>query len=155
MAGVAPLVAMALSTHGEVSFGTPNNVSGLPSAQAAPLNGVASALSLAVTRFLSRIEWHLVDRTDGLERSLRQANSDLQRICLPRRADRSAQPLPTAGTEAGAAIAMRRGCRCQEVVAKKPVRSGTCCNQTSRDSRSSASKTCRREASTGTMTACA
>ena len=39
-----------------------------------------SILALAVTRFMSRIERHLVDRADGLEQSLRKANSDLQKI---------------------------------------------------------------------------
>ena len=40
----------------------------------------ASVIALAVTRFMSRIERHLVDRADGLEQSLRKANSDLQKI---------------------------------------------------------------------------
>ena len=69
-----------LSIGGEVSFGAPDSAPGLPTLHAALLAGVATVLSLAVTRFMSRIERHLLDRADGLERSLRQANSDLQKI---------------------------------------------------------------------------
>ena len=79
-AGLALTSLLWLSIGGEVSSGAPDTVPGLPSQHAALLAGVATALSLAVTRFMSRIERHLVDRADGLERSLRQANSDLQKI---------------------------------------------------------------------------
>jgi len=79
-AGLALTGLLWLSIGDEVSSRTPDVVPGLPSQHAALLAGVAAALSLAVTRFMSRIERHLVDRADGLERSLRQANSDLQKI---------------------------------------------------------------------------
>ena len=79
-AGAALMAALWMSIGGEVSTGAPDSVAGLPASHAALLAGIASALSLAVTRFMSRIERHLVDRSDGLERSLRQANSDLQKI---------------------------------------------------------------------------
>ncbi len=79
-AGLALTATLWLALDVEVSFGAPDPVSGLPSTHAALLAGVATLLSLAVTRFMSRIERHLVDRSDGLERSLRQANSDLQKI---------------------------------------------------------------------------
>ena len=54
--------------------------SGVATMHAALLSVVATALGLSVTRFMSRIERHLVDRADGLEQSLRKANSDLQKI---------------------------------------------------------------------------
>jgi diguanylate cyclase len=78
--GLALTALLWLSIGDTVSFGAPDTVPGLPSEHAALLAAVATALSLAVTRFMSRIERHLVDRADGLERSLRQANSDLQKI---------------------------------------------------------------------------
>ncbi|MEP7058838.1 MAG: diguanylate cyclase, partial [Caldimonas sp.] len=79
-AGVALTAVLALSIGDTVSFGAPDNVPGLPTPHAALLAGVAAALALAVTRFMSRIERHLVERADGLEQSLRKANSDLQKI---------------------------------------------------------------------------
>ncbi|HWI10988.1 MAG TPA: diguanylate cyclase, partial [Burkholderiaceae bacterium] len=79
-AGLALTGLLWLSIGDEVSSGAPDAVPGLPSEHAALLAAVATVLSLAVTRFMSRIERHLVDRADGLERSLRQANSDLQKI---------------------------------------------------------------------------
>jgi diguanylate cyclase (GGDEF)-like protein len=79
-AGLALAGLLWLSIGDEVSSGAADTLSGLPSVHAALLAGVATLLSLAVTRFMSRVERHLVDRADGLERSLRQANSDLQKI---------------------------------------------------------------------------
>ena len=79
-AGVALAGLLWLSVGDEVSSGAPDSVPGLPTLHAALLAGVATVLSLAVVRFMSRIERHLADRADGLERSLRQANSDLQKI---------------------------------------------------------------------------
>ncbi len=79
-AGLALTGLLWLSIGDELSSGAPDSVPGLPTLHAALLAGVATALSLAVARFMSHIERHLVDRADGLERSLRQANSDLQKI---------------------------------------------------------------------------
>jgi diguanylate cyclase (GGDEF)-like protein len=79
-AGLALSGLLWFSIGDEVSSGAAERVLGLPTLHAALLAGVATVLSLAVTRFMSRVQRHLVDRTDGLERSLRQANSDLQKI---------------------------------------------------------------------------
>jgi len=80
LAAAALMTVMTLALAGEVSSGAPDSSLGIPSTHAALLAGVGSLLALAVTRFMSRIERHLVDRADGLEQSLRQANSDLHRI---------------------------------------------------------------------------
>ena len=79
-AGLGLVAVLALATHGEVASGAPEGSGGLPALHAALLAGVAAALGLGVMRFMSRIERHLLDRSDGLERSLRQANSNLEKI---------------------------------------------------------------------------
>ena len=80
-ASAALLAVMALAVGGDVSSSeTLASATGLRSSHVALLGGVAAALALAVTCFLSRIERHLVGRADGLERSLRQANADLQEV---------------------------------------------------------------------------
>ncbi len=79
-AGAALMTFVALSVGGDVAFGASDGYPGLPSSHVALLAGVAAVLTLCITRFMSRIERHLVDRADGLEQSLRQANSDLQKI---------------------------------------------------------------------------
>jgi diguanylate cyclase (GGDEF)-like protein len=80
-AGAAALMGfIALTTSGDVSSGASHEMRGLPTAHAALLAGVAAALSLAVWRFMASVERHLVDRADGLEKSLRKANADLQKI---------------------------------------------------------------------------
>ena len=78
LAGGALMAVRAAAVDDEVSAGASSTLGGLPTTHAALLAGVASILALAVTRFMSRIERHLVDRADGLEQSLRKANSDLQ-----------------------------------------------------------------------------
>ncbi|HEY2925291.1 putative bifunctional diguanylate cyclase/phosphodiesterase [Piscinibacter sp.] len=80
VAAAALMAVFALTLAGEVSSGAPDSSLGIPSTHAALLAGVGALLALAATRFMSRIERHLVDRADGLEQSLRQANSDLHRI---------------------------------------------------------------------------
>ena len=79
-AGLALAGLLWLSIGNEVSSGARDGAPGLPTLHAAWFAGVATALALAVVRFMSRIERHLAERADGLERSLRQANSDLQKI---------------------------------------------------------------------------
>jgi diguanylate cyclase (GGDEF)-like protein len=79
-AGVAFAAFLRLVVGDDDSFGAPDTMPGLPSPHAGWLAGIAAAVSLSVVRFMSRIERHLAERADGLERSLRQANSDLQKI---------------------------------------------------------------------------
>jgi len=79
-AGLAMVAALALASGGEVASGAPEGSGGLPAFHAALLAGIAAVLGLGVMRFMSRIERHLLDRSDGLERSLRQANSNLEKI---------------------------------------------------------------------------
>jgi diguanylate cyclase (GGDEF)-like protein len=80
LAGAALMAMLVEVVSDEVSSGAASTLAGLPTTHAALLAGVASILGLAVTRFMSRIDRHLVDRADGLEQSLRKANSDLQKI---------------------------------------------------------------------------
>ncbi|HWH84550.1 MAG TPA: EAL domain-containing protein [Burkholderiaceae bacterium] len=77
-AGLALTGSLWLAIGDEVSHDASG--AGLPTVHAALLAGITTALALGVMAFLSRIDRHLVDRADGLERSLRQANSDLQKI---------------------------------------------------------------------------
>jgi len=74
------LVVLAQAFGNDVSSRAVDTAIGLPTTHAAMLAGVAAIVALSVSRFMSRIERHLVDRADGLEQSLRKANSDLQKI---------------------------------------------------------------------------
>ncbi|TMH07479.1 MAG: GGDEF domain-containing protein, partial [Betaproteobacteria bacterium] len=64
----------------EVSSSDGTGMPGVPTERAALLASIGAVLGLAVARFMSRVERHLIERTDGLEQSLRQANTDLQKI---------------------------------------------------------------------------
>ena len=79
-AGAMLMAVLMLSIGSDVSSGAPESLIGLPTTHATLLAGVAAIIALSVARFMSRIERHLVDRADGLEQSLRKANSDLQKI---------------------------------------------------------------------------
>lgn len=79
-AGVGLVAVLTLATGAELGSAAAQDSVGLPSFHAALLAGVAAVLGLGVMRFTSRIERHLLDRSDGLERSLRQANSNLEKI---------------------------------------------------------------------------
>jgi diguanylate cyclase (GGDEF)-like protein len=74
------LAVLLLALRTEVPSGAPQAALGVPSAHAAVLASVAALLALIVMRFVARIERRLMDRADSLEHSLRQANSDLQKI---------------------------------------------------------------------------
>ena len=81
ISGAALAGAFAFAVRsGELAAVASGAGSGVATMHAALLSVVATALGLSVTRFMSRIERHLVDRADGLEQSLRKANSDLQKI---------------------------------------------------------------------------
>ena len=71
---------LAAAVASEVSAGVPANIAGIPTGHAALLASIGALLALAVTHLMSRIEHHLIARADGLEQSLRHANSELEKI---------------------------------------------------------------------------
>jgi diguanylate cyclase len=80
IAGLLLMGVLVLALGTELAAGALRGPAGVPSAHAALLASVGAALGLGVTRFMSRIQRHLIERSDALEQSLRQANSDLQKI---------------------------------------------------------------------------
>ncbi len=73
-------VVFAAVVAAEVSAGAPASIASIPTGHVALLASIGTVLALAVTRFMSRVERHLIARADGLEQSLRHANSELEKI---------------------------------------------------------------------------